>query len=590
YERLTGFSKEEVENRKKWMEFVLPEDLDRMMAQHCLRRQDPDSALPHYEFRLVTKTGELRDIYLTVALIPGTQKSVASLLDVTERRRREEDLIRTTEELRAANEQIAATEEELRSNLEALTLQEQGLRESQKKLTDIIEFLPDATFAIDKDGVVIAWNQAMEDLTRVLKEKVLGRGNYEYALPLYRERRPMFIDLVLRHDEDVARQYPGMRRENNRIFAEIFLPHFHDGKGAYVWFTASPLYDSQGGIIGAIESIREITEHKEREAALNRKNDELGAAYEEIMATEEELRQQVEQSVTAQEALKASEERMRNLYRSSPIAIEIYDSAGALLDINPACCELFGIPSADAVRGFNLFQDPNIPKDQMALLKAGKTAHYEVAFAFDLVNQHQLYATARSGTIYLDVQIAPVRKAGDKTEYLVQIVDITERKRAEESLKVEHRRLQNIIRGTRAGTWEWNVQTGETAFNERWAEIAGYTLAELAPVSIKTWDSLAHPDDLKRVEFLLQRHFSGELPYFECEVRMRHKDGRWIWVLDRGQVISRTSDNKPLMMSGTHSDITELKSTEVALRETYRQLELLTSMTRHDILNKVSTL
>jgi signal transduction histidine kinase len=71
---------------------------------------------------------------------------------------------------------------------------------------------------------------------------------------------------------------------------------------------------------------------------------------------------------------------------------------------------------------------------------------------------------------------------------------------------------------------------------------------------------------------------------------MRHKDGRWIWVQDRGQVTSRTPAGEPLMMSGTHTDITELKSAEEALRETYRHLELLTSITRHDILNKVTTL
>ncbi len=129
----------------------------------------------------------------------------------------------------------------------------------------------------------------------------------------------------------------------------------------------------------------------------------------------------------------------------------------------------------------------------------------------------------------------------------------------------EQERLQNIIAGTRIGTWEWNVQTGETTFNEYWAAILGYTLSELSPISIETWGKLVHPDDLKKSDTLLQTHFSGEMPYYECEVRMRHKDGHWVWVLDRGKVTSRTDDGKPLLMFGTHEDISSRKETEASL-------------------------
>ena len=138
-------------------------------------------------------------------------------------------------------------------------------------------------------------------------------------------------------------------------------------------------------------------------------------------------------------------------------------------------------------------------------------------------------------------------------------------KTAKEHRKVERRRLENAITGTRTGTWEWNVSTGETVFNERWAEIVGYTLAELAPISIDTWASLAHPDDLKRSGELLDKHFRGELPYYECEARMRHKLGHWVWVLDRGCLMTRTEDGQPLMMYGTHQDITDRKETEKKL-------------------------
>lgn len=126
-------------------------------------------------------------------------------------------------------------------------------------------------------------------------------------------------------------------------------------------------------------------------------------------------------------------------------------------------------------------------------------------------------------------------------------------------------RLTGILEGTRVGTWEWNVQTGETTFNERWAEIVGCTLAELSPTNIDTWLTLAHPDDLKQSGELLERHFSGELDYYECEARMRHKDGHWVWVHDRGKVATRDASGRPLLMLGTHTDITRRKQTELAL-------------------------
>ena len=92
----------------------------------------------------------------------------------------------------------------------------------------------------------------------------------------------------------------------------------------------------------------------------------------------------------------------------------------------------------------------------------------------------------------------------------------------------------NIIEGTNVGTWEWNVQTGEMRINERWAEQAGYETNELAPITVQTWDTLTHPEDLVKAKSLMRKHFEHELPYYEYETRLKHKDGHWIWVLTRG--------------------------------------------------------
>jgi PAS domain S-box-containing protein len=136
-------------------------------------------------------------------------------------------------------------------------------------------------------------------------------------------------------------------------------------------------------------------------------------------------------------------------------------------------------------------------------------------------------------------------------------------------------RLQTILECSNIGTWEWNVQTGETVFNETWAKIIGYTLAELAPVSIDTWQRLAHPDDLAESHKILLKHYDGEIPYYEVECRMKHKEGHWVWVHDRGKVISWTDDGKPLKMLGSHEDITARKKAEEDLQDSEEKFRAL---------------
>lgn len=129
-----------------------------------------------------------------------------------------------------------------------------------------------------------------------------------------------------------------------------------------------------------------------------------------------------------------------------------------------------------------------------------------------------------------------------------------------EEIENQRLRLAEIIDATRAGTWEWNMQTGECQFNARWAEIMGYTLEELQPLTLEVAKSLMHPDDLQVAMQLIERHLNREMDFYECDIRMRHKDGHWIWVSDRGSLISRTPAGEPLVMRGTHFDITDKKA------------------------------
>ena len=155
--------------------------------------------------------------------------------------------------------------------------------------------------------------------------------------------------------------------------------------------------------------------------------------------------------------------------------------------------------------------------------------------------------------------------------------------RPQRTLSRQAQRLAAILDGTNVGTWEWNVQTSTVIFNERWANIIGYELAELQPVNFETWIRFVHPEDIQTSRFLLEQHFSGEIPYYECVVRMRHKDGHWVWVLDRGRVATWAADGKPLWMFGTHQDITAQKMAEQELLSHRDHLEELVSVRTHDL-------
>jgi PAS domain S-box-containing protein len=151
---------------------------------------------------------------------------------------------------------------------------EEALRESERRLSDIIEFLPDATFAIDRTGKVIAWNRAIENMTGVKAKDMMGKGNYEYAIPFYGERKPLFLDLVFKRDKNLEQSYSNLQRLDNILIAEKEISDFR-GERVFLWGKAGPLYDDKGNIIGAIETIRDITEQKQIENSLRTREQEL---------------------------------------------------------------------------------------------------------------------------------------------------------------------------------------------------------------------------------------------------------------------------------------------------------------------------
>lgn len=151
--------------------------------------------------------------------------------------------------------------------------------------------------------------------------------------------------------------------------------------------------------------------------------------------------------------------------------------------------------------------------------------------------------------------------------------DVTSFIDAENALREERQRLQWVLEATRPGIWETNLITQEMKINGRWADILGYGVDELLPTTVDTWWSRIHPEDQPRVRQALDGHIGGELPYYECDIRMRHKDGRWVWINDRGRVHHRDPQGRALFMSGTHMDIHDRVVAQEAVRALNATLE-----------------
>jgi len=188
-----------------------------------------------------------------------------------------------------------------RTMAEEKTVQETLIR-SERRLAEIIDHLPDATLAIDLQGKIIAWNKAIEEMTGVKAENMLGKNNHEYALPFYGCRRPFLLDSIFASDTELAKQYNLIKRNGDLVIAEVDVVLPGDRK-VTLWGKATPLHDEMGKIIGAIESIRDVTDRK-------RARDELQALYNEL---ENRVIERTAELNQAQAAYKQANEKLNLL-------------------------------------------------------------------------------------------------------------------------------------------------------------------------------------------------------------------------------------------------------------------------------------
>lgn len=267
------------------------------------------------------------------------------------------------------------------------------------------------------------------------------------------------------------------------------------------------------------------------------------------------------------EQIQEDNKNMALIFNTSPDSVLITKlNDGKIISANDGFSTLTGF-SKEEVIGKSTTEVGiwKYPDDRHQLTQPLREKGYceNLEIVFQRKNKSTFTALLSAQTIYLQ-----------EIPHIITVTrDISDRKMAEQEIQIAKLRMENIIAGTNVGTWEWNVQTGETVFNDFWAEMLGYRLDELEPINVKTWQNLTHPEDHKKAEKIISKHFSGALPYYDCELRMKHKNGNWIWIQDRGRVATRTHDGKPLMMFGMHSLITERKENEEKIRLQNQELQ-----------------
>jgi PAS domain S-box-containing protein len=318
---------------------------------------------------------------------------------------------------------------------------EDALRESERRLSEIIEFLPDATFVIDTDGRVVAWNNAVEQMTGVMAEDIVGKGGYEHGRAFYGVNRPILVDLVLKPDPALeASEYINVHREGNRLVSEAFLPMLGE-EGTYLWGLAQPLYNEQGEVVGAIESVRDITDRMKNLAELEK-----------------------------------SERRFRYLFENAPIGMFHSTTDGDIHRVNDAFARMFGFDSPEeAVRSvrdvaLDMYVDP--PRRVEIVEKALRTD--EPVFT---VNHYR----RKDGSTFYGNLILQVTKdeAGRRTRLEGFVEDITERKLAEEALTESERKYRSIIETIEEGYYEVDIAGNFTFMNDSLCRILGYHRQEL---------------------------------------------------------------------------------------------------------------
>ena len=186
------------------------------------------------------------------------------------------------------------------------------------------------------------------------------------------------------------------------------------------------------------------------------------------------------------------------------------------------------------------------------------------------ISSHALLLSLDGAEYHIEDAASPIKdKDGQMLGAVLIFRDVSEQYDLREQIIDREKRMDLALKGADLATWDWNIKTGEIIANERWAEMLGYTLDEIY-MHIDTWEKMVHPDDFPEVNRILNEHLEGKRELYECEHRLRHKNGKFIWILDKGRVIEYDKDGKPLRACGTHLEITERKINDEHMRQSHK--------------------
>lgn len=320
---------------------------------------------------------------------------------------------------------------------------EEALLNSRRRLAEIIDFLPDATLVIDQEGHVVAWNRAMEQLTGVKADEMLGRGDHAYSLPFYGRERPMLIDLARHWDESAAANYLSIKKSGESLVAESFQPRL-GSNGMYLSVVARVLYDSAGREAGAIESLRNITDQKLAELALEKAAQELeqkvAERTAELQSAIEALRDEIAERQEIERILRKSEEEHRAVLEASPNCVIAYDTQGRAIYVNPAFTRIFGWTPEEVIGSvIDFVPEANRPETLEAIQKV-----YQEGRGLYAYESRRL---TKSGEV-IDVSLSAAAfrdPSGEPIGLIVNLADITERKRNEEELRLYREELERLV-------------------------------------------------------------------------------------------------------------------------------------------------
>lgn len=396
---------------------------------------------------------------------------------------------------------------------------EASIRDHERREADIINFLPDATFAIDTKGTVIAWNHAMEGMTGVKPAEILGKNNYEYALPFYHERRPILIDLVLAPDDKFEREkYLYTIHDITMLTAETILEK-PDGAPVHLWVKACRLFDKNGNLVGAIESIRDITRQKQSE-----------------------------------EALRESEERFAAFMDHLPVSAFIKDEQFTSLFVNRQMEEIFGAREWIGKSVRDLFPEEAAEKmleDDRQTLVEGSQKIIETLTGKN--GKRKIFETYK---FRIDRENKPPLIGGFA-------VDITEQKEAEKALNESEERSRKIFENSPLGMALSTLDFRFYSVNPAWVSMTGYSEEELLKMSFK---DITHPEHLAGDLEHIRELAAGTIPVYSTEKRYIRKDGSILWGLIRITSI-RNQQGTLRYFAAQIEDITERKLAEKELRE-----------------------